>query len=110
VPWDGVTDAEILDRDDWVCWLCELAIDPELHWPDGASRSVDHVVPLSRGGDDTAANKRAAHLRCNIARGNRMPSDQDLRRAGLRAAFQRAAPDGEVLLGSVQEARPAASR
>ena len=43
-----------------------------LHWPDRRSPSVDHVVPLSRGGDDTLANVKLSHLTCNLSKGNRV--------------------------------------
>jgi 5-methylcytosine-specific restriction endonuclease McrA len=71
--WDGVTDAEILERDGWVCQLCEEPIDQALRYPDQRSRSIDHVVPLTLGGDDTAPNKQAAHLGCNISKGGQAP-------------------------------------
>jgi 5-methylcytosine-specific restriction endonuclease McrA len=75
-PWDGVTDNAILRRDGWLCGVPECrqparAINPGVRYPDPASPSVDHIVPLSLGGDDTQRNKRAAHLGCNVARGNR---------------------------------------
>lgn len=57
------------ERDGWVCWLCEELVDPALSYPDPKSLSVDHVVPLSRGGSHTYANVRAAHLDCNVKRG-----------------------------------------
>lgn len=54
------------------CWLCGRVIDPRVVYPDPWSGSVDHVVPLSRGGDPLArGNCRAAHLRCNQRRNNR---------------------------------------
>lgn len=74
--WDGVTDAEILDRDRWRCGICGKRIGKSYRYPDGRSKSVDHVVPLSQGGDDTAANKRAAHLGCNRRRMNRGGGEQ----------------------------------
>lgn len=75
-PWDGVADRAILERDRWQCGIpgCRQparAIDPAVRYPDPASPSVDHIVPLSLGGGDTERNKRAAHLGCNVARGNR---------------------------------------
>jgi hypothetical protein len=55
-----------------VCWLCGQWIDMELPWPDPWSKSADHVVPISRGGDNRG-EVRAAHLRCNRRRGRTMP-------------------------------------
>lgn len=74
LTWDGVTDQQIFERDGWVCLIpgCGRPIQRELKHPDPMSASVDHIVPLSRGGGDTAPNKRAAHLRCNVSRGPRM--------------------------------------
>ena len=66
------TDLFIAERDGWVCGLCEGEVDPEIQWPDSMSVSIDHIVPLSRGGDDTPANVRLAHLGCNSARGARV--------------------------------------
>ena len=71
--WDGITDEEILERDGWRCQIpgCKRRpIRKDLKYPHLRSKSVDHIVPLSHGGDDTAENKRAAHLGCNMARSN----------------------------------------
>jgi hypothetical protein len=79
--WDGVTDWQILDRDDWLCQIpgCELGpIRADLAHPDPLSPSVDHIIPITRARDvappdfpvDAQANKRAAHLICNTSRGN----------------------------------------
>jgi hypothetical protein len=79
--WDGVTDQQIFDRDDWQCMIpgCTLGRiprNPARLWPDPLSPSIDHIVPLSLGGADTAPNKRAAHLLCNTSRGATMhPED-----------------------------------
>jgi hypothetical protein len=74
--WDGVTDAEIFERDRWKCGICGKRIGRSFKAPHPRSKSVDHVIPLSEGGDDTAANKRAAHLGCNLSRGNRGGGEQ----------------------------------
>lgn len=74
--WDGVTDAEIFERDRWRCGICGQRIGKSLKYPHPRSKSVDHVVPLVAGGDDTAANKRASHLDCNRRRGHRGGDEQ----------------------------------
>lgn len=74
--WDGITDREIFDRDGWECKM-PVCLNPNsrsisrVAWPDPWSRSVDHIVRLADGGEDTAGNKRAAHLRCNTSAGSR---------------------------------------
>ncbi len=74
--WDGVTDEQILERDRWRCGICRKVIGKSFKYPHPRSKSVDHVIPLSQGGDDTAANKRAAHLSCNQGRMNRGGGEQ----------------------------------
>lgn len=58
--------AEIYERDDWTCQICGDPIDQALRYPDPFSRSVDHRMPISRGGPHTRLNCQAAHLRCNM--------------------------------------------
>lgn len=72
---------DIAERDGWTCWLCHKPVDPDTAWPDLMCASLDHVVPLSCGGDHTRANVRLAHFRCNVARGNR-PHGEQLRLIG----------------------------
>lgn len=74
--WDGVTDAEIMERDRWRCGICGQRIGKSFKYPHARSKSIDHVVPLIEGGDDTSANKRAAHLGCNRRRRNRGGNEQ----------------------------------
>lgn len=57
---------EIFDRDGWRCGICRRKIRKDLRWPHPMSASLDHIVPLARGGAHTRANARASHLRCNM--------------------------------------------
>lgn len=59
---------DIYKRDDGICYLCGDPIDIELEWPDTMSFSIDHVYPISLGGDDTVENVKSTHLRCNISK------------------------------------------
>ena len=55
----------------WECRLCGTPVDSLLEWPNVMSGSVDHIVPVSMGGDDSPENLQLAHLGCNIRKGNR---------------------------------------
>ncbi|SDN18041.1 HNH endonuclease [Streptomyces wuyuanensis] len=71
------------------CWICGGAIDYSLTG-EAAQRAplsftLDHLVPLSRGGDLLdPANARSAHRRCNGRRGNRATPIRSLERASRR--------------------------
>ncbi|MFE4367961.1 MULTISPECIES: HNH endonuclease [unclassified Streptomyces] len=43
----------------WRCAYC----------PDGRAEHLDHVVPLSKGGTDTADNMVPACAKCNLSKG-----------------------------------------
>lgn len=60
---------EVFNRDEWRCGLCGGRINSELKHPHPLSASVDHVVPISRGGADIYSNVQAAHLICNLHKG-----------------------------------------
>lgn len=63
--------ADIASRDGRVCWLCLTSVDMSARVPGPGAPTIDHVVPVSRGGDDTPENVRLAHFFCNCSRGNR---------------------------------------
>lgn len=58
----------VLERDDGVCGICGGDVDPfNFH--------VDHIIPLSLGGEHSYANVQTAHPLCNQTKGNRMPEE-----------------------------------
>ncbi len=58
----------IFERDGWICQICGDRINRRLKWPHPRSKSLDHIVPLSKGGDDSPVNVQASHLRCNVGK------------------------------------------
>lgn len=66
------SNSEVFARDNWTCGICSTNVDRLLAYPDPMSASLDHVVPLSLGGDHSRANTRCSHLTCNVQRGNRV--------------------------------------
>lgn len=70
---DGTVEAEdVFSLYGWGCHLCGDPIDPALKHPDPMSASVDHLIPLSRGGSHSVQNVRPAHLTCNLRKGVRL--------------------------------------
>lgn len=53
---------KVLNDAGWECVYCGRYAD-----------TVDHVVPVSKGGADTAENLRAACKECNGSKSNKMP-------------------------------------
>ena len=63
---------DIIERDGLLCGACGVSVDLALAWPDPFSKSVDHIVPLARGGAHSLENCQLMHLRCNISKGARV--------------------------------------
>lgn len=66
---EDVDPAVVYVRDGGVCWLCSRPVPRVVG--DALSPSLDHVVPLVRGGDHSYANVRLAHFVCNARKGAR---------------------------------------
>ena len=69
--WSHVNRVEVFERDGWVCQLCGERVDPLLKGPDPLAASLDHIVPVSLGGDHLPENCQLAHLGCNSSKGAR---------------------------------------
>jgi 5-methylcytosine-specific restriction endonuclease McrA len=67
-----INPATVFQRDKWVCQLCKAAIDPAVEWPSPGCGTIDHIVPISVGGDHVLSNVQAAHAICNMAKRNRL--------------------------------------
>ena len=52
----------IFERDGGRCHICGKRVAKR-------DMSLDHLIPVSKGGDHIATNIRLAHLRCNVKRG-----------------------------------------
>jgi predicted nucleic acid-binding Zn ribbon protein len=75
VPADLVSPQELLRDQDGLCYLCLLPISEDHKVPHPLSLSVDHVIPLARGGTGLRENLRATHLLCNLQKGARFPDE-----------------------------------
>ena len=57
--------------EDWIEWRSEFTIPS---WP-CFYHSIDHLIPVARGGTNEESNLVLACLRCNISRGAKSPHE-----------------------------------
>lgn len=60
---------EIYEYYNYECYLCNEAIDLTVTWPHPKSKSMDHIIPLAKGGSHTRDNLAPAHAQCNMLKG-----------------------------------------
>lgn len=61
----------IHERDGGKCQLCGKKVSPKHRWPSLLSGSMDHIIPLSTGGEHIESNIQLAHLGCNMSKSNK---------------------------------------
>lgn len=76
------SNVEVYDRDGWCCGPCGKRINRTLVFPHPKSVSLDHVIPLSRGGEHSMANTQASHLDCNLRKNAGSIAPEQLRLIG----------------------------
>jgi len=76
VEQEPFTREEVFEADGYRCHLCGKKTGPTKKVPHPKAPTIDHVVPLSKGGEHSMANCRTAHHGCNLAKGNRGGGEQ----------------------------------
>lgn len=66
----------VFERDKWICQLCFHKTNPTVKYPHPDSPTIDHIVPLSKGGSHTYANVVCVHAICNSTKKNRAITQQ----------------------------------
>jgi hypothetical protein len=71
-------DVEVLYvRDKGICCLCLKHVNKRLKFPHPMSKSVEHIIPVSKpGSEHSYRNTALAHLICNIRKNNRVVTQQ----------------------------------
>jgi 5-methylcytosine-specific restriction endonuclease McrA len=62
----------ILNRDGRECYWCGME-----------ANTVDHIIPVAKGGTDDPENLVAACRKCNFSKQDKMPDEFVMQRAGL---------------------------
>lgn len=71
------TRQQVFDRDGYDCYICHTPVDLTATHIQGQPGwetypHIEHVIPLSLGGDDTLENVKIAHAKCNIDKGTNL--------------------------------------
>lgn len=64
VHWD-ITLEKLVKRDKNICYLCNEEVHMDKHYNHNMYGSIDHVIPLAKGGTHTWNNVKLAHRICN---------------------------------------------
>jgi len=73
---------KVYERDGWICQLCGKKVDKKIHYPNFMCASLDHVIPISKGGTHETNNVQLAHLICNIRKGTKEGECNGSKRTG----------------------------
>lgn len=76
VQYEPIQPRRVFARDGWRCGICGRKVDKRLKAPNPMRASLDHIVPMSKGGDHLLANVQCAHLRCNVGKRERGGGEQ----------------------------------
>ena len=70
---DNYKRIDVYNRFGGYCIVCDDRINLDIKFPDKSSFTIHHLIPISKGGDNTTKNVAPAHLICNIRVGVKIP-------------------------------------
>lgn len=68
-PPELITLLDLGERDGWTCHLCGEPVKRPPWSSELDDATIDHLIPVSKGGSHTWANVALAHFMCNTLRG-----------------------------------------
>jgi 5-methylcytosine-specific restriction endonuclease McrA len=76
-----------------ICGICGQPVDKKLRFPHPMSKSIDHIIPIHRGGHPSdIENLQLAHLSCNRAKSDKINPETKLEAEGTGIISNRILP------------------
>lgn len=72
----NVNRRQVFEQDAYLCHICNTQTDPTQTVPHPKAPTIDHVVPLAKGGTHEPSNCRTACFHCNSLKGDRFTAPQ----------------------------------
>lgn len=66
---EPVSPRRVFERDGWMCGICHRPVPRGTVVPHPLAPTLDHIIPLSGGGDHSYSNTQCAHFICNVRKG-----------------------------------------
>jgi len=60
----------VYERDSYICQICYKPVDLNVNPKTRTAPSLDHIIPISKGGAHSYANIQTAHIGCNARKNN----------------------------------------
>lgn len=76
VKFTPVQRTELLERDNWSCQCCGKKVHDD-NKNDENKAHIDHIIPISKGGDSTPENLRVLCRTCNLSKRNKTEIEID---------------------------------
>lgn len=67
---DDINHLLLFELFNWQCFVCKKPIDRYVRKPNWMAATLEHIVPLCKGGTHTWDNVSVSHLRCNLMKGD----------------------------------------
>jgi 5-methylcytosine-specific restriction endonuclease McrA len=71
--YEPISKVLVFQRDSYRCGICGEQTDHTVDFPDPLAPTLDHVVPMSKGGPHLYSNVQCAHFECNKRKADSSP-------------------------------------
>lgn len=73
---ENVYRAKVFERDGWRCQICRRKVDRSKAVPHPKAPTLDHIIPLAKGGTHEPRNAQLACFACNCRKSDQLTGDQ----------------------------------